>query len=238
MRILKKFTKIAVCAAIAAVSSSVFALSASADEINPVTENNIDAVIVSEASDDTDNSFNDIAVTDSYSDVGNSFDDVAVEDNFLNDESNSDTVVVTDSSSDVGNSFDDSASEDNLLNDESNSDAVVVTDDSLDPTAVNPTHEGTYWNGTSFIQITSTECFFFQVSYGSYNNICGTTDIFSVGTAGSAFSAKYYKGVDVDWYYYDNRGNVVHPGDEVVVTVVGTYNTNGTITINGVKYTK
>lgn len=115
---------------------------------------------------------------------------------------------------------------------------AAVSDTSFAESYVNPSHQGAYYNGTSFIQITSSECNFYKVDYAGYNDICGYTSSFSVGTTGGSsgsysFSASFSSG---NWYYYDSRGNIVHPNSSLYV--YGTYNTNGTITVSGVSYTK
>lgn len=114
-----------------------------------------------------------------------------------------------------------------------NADNAIVSDHSIDVTSVNPNHVGTYYNGTSFVQISSSECNLYNVSYGGYSNICGYTSSFSVGTTGSSFTATLPAG---QWFYYNSSGNIVHGTSSLIVS--GSYSAKGTISIGGVTYTK
>ncbi len=114
-------------------------------------------------------------------------------------------------------------------------DEIIIADDTAVVLTVNASQEGTYWNGSSFIELLpSNVCNVFMVDAGQYLDICGTGGIWSTGATGYTFTATFHKN---QWYHIVNGHNVVEQNKSV--TIQGNYDpVNGIITVDLVKFIK
>lgn len=113
--------------------------------------------------------------------------------------------------------------------------SIDVSEEQLSERSINMIATGVYWNGSSFIEVTSNdEMILYMVNTNGYNNVCGVTTISSADTHGTTFTVKFYQG---EWYYYDSNGTLKRPTTTDPLYVTGSHSGN-TITVNGKKYTK
>lgn len=223
MKILKKITMITMSAAIAGLASAALAVNASADEFAP---DEVIAFDESAAAPEADN-------VPEISDEPEAISDM----DYIPEVSDEAAVALNGdySSDELTDIHDKAISEINSVTGYETCYSIDVSEEQLNERSINMIATGVYWNGSSFIEVTSNdELILYMVNTKGYNNVCGVTTIFSADTEDTTFTAKFYQG---EWYYYDSKGNIIRPTTTDPLYVTGSHSDN-TITVNGKKYTK